>query len=116
TEDVDWHGEEITYATEAIADWTDADYISPDATGLTAEDAGTAFIDGTYPIFFSGSWWHGRFAEEVTDFEWGAFLFPGVEMSPGSAGNMWVIPERSENVELAQEFIDITMRPEIQNL
>lgn len=37
-------------------------------------------------------------------------------MSPGSAGNMWVIPERSNNAELAEKFIDITLRPEIQAL
>lgn len=116
TDDVDWQGEEITFATETIADWTDKGYISTDATGLKAEDAGTAFINGTYPIFFSGSWWHNRFATEITDFEWGTFLFPGAEMSPGSAGNMWAVPERAQNPELAHTFIDITMRPEIQAL
>ncbi|MDD9206860.1 extracellular solute-binding protein, partial [Georgenia sp. 10Sc9-8] len=114
TDEVDWQGEEITYATETIKDWTDAGYISSDATGLTAEDAGTAFINGEYPIFYSGSWWYGRFGAEITDFEWSTFLYPGADMSPGSAGNMWVIPERAQNPELAQEFIDITMRPEIQ--
>ncbi|WP_250445153.1 ABC transporter substrate-binding protein [Actinotalea sp. C106] len=116
TDEVDWQGEEITYATETVKEWVDAGYISTDATGLTAEDAGTGFINGTYPIFFSGSWWQGRFTDEITGYEWGTFLFPGAEMSPGSAGNMWVIPERSQNAELAQEFIDITMRPEIQAL
>lgn len=116
TADVDWKGPEISYATQTIDDWTKAGYISTDATGLKAEDAGTAFINGTYPIFYSGSWWQGRFTEEITGFEWGTFLFPGAEMSPGSAGNMWVIPERSSNSDLAEQFIDITMRPEIQAL
>ena len=27
---------------------------------------------------------------------------------------MWVVPEKAKNKELAYEFIDITMRPEIQ--
>jgi raffinose/stachyose/melibiose transport system substrate-binding protein len=112
--DVDWEGEEVSYATETIKDWTDAGYISKDSTGLKAEDAGTAFINGTYPIFFSGSWWHNRFTTEVTGFEWGTFLFPEAEFSPGSAGNMWVVPENAVNKDLAAQFIDITMRPEIQ--
>jgi raffinose/stachyose/melibiose transport system substrate-binding protein len=112
--DVDWEGEEVSYATETIKDWTDAGYISKDSTGLKAEDAGTAFINGTYPIFFSGSWWHNRFTTEVTGFEWGTFLFPEAEFSPGSAGNMWVVPENAANKDLAAQFIDITMRPEIQ--
>ncbi|GAA4288381.1 ABC transporter substrate-binding protein [Georgenia daeguensis] len=116
TDEVDFSGEEITFATETVKDWTDKGYISTNATGLKAEDAGTAFIGGEYPIFFSGSWWHNRFTTEITDFEFGTFLFPGAEMSPGSAGNMWVIPERAQNADLAQEFIDVTMRPEIQAL
>ena len=112
--DVDWKGEEISYATETIKDWTDAGYISKDSTGLKAEDAGTSFINGTYPIFFSGSWWYNRFTTEATGFDWGTFLFPEAEFSPGSAGNMWVVPENAANKELAEKFIDITMRPEIQ--
>ena len=114
--DVDWSGPEISYATETIKDWTDKGYISQDASGFKAEDAGTAFINGTYPIFYSGSWWHNRFTTEVTGFDWGTFLFPEAQLSPGSAGNMWVVPENAKNKELAYEFIDITMRPEIQAL
>lgn len=113
---VDWSGDEIGYATETVKDWVDAGYISTDASGLKAEDAGVSFISGDAPIFYSGSWWYGRFTNEITDFEWGTFLFPEAELSPGSAGNMWVVPERAKNKELAYEFIDITMRPEIQAL
>ena len=113
---VDFSGDEITYATETVKDWTDKGYISPDASGLKAEDAGVGFISGDYPIFYSGSWWYGRFVNEITDFEWGTFLFPEAELSPGSAGNMWVVPEKAKNKELAYQFIDITMRPEIQAL
>lgn len=116
TDDVDFEDEQITFATDTVKDWTDKGYMSADATGLKAEDAGTSFINGTYPIFFSGSWWHNRFTTEITDFDFGTFLFPESEMSPGSAGNMWVIPERAANKDLAEKFIDITMRPEIQAL
>ena len=111
---VDWTGDEISYATETVADWTEKGYISADSSGLKAEDAGVAFISGDSPIFFSGSWWYGRFQSEISDFEWGTFLFPETELSPGSAGNMWVVPEQAKNKELAYQFIDITMRPEIQ--
>jgi raffinose/stachyose/melibiose transport system substrate-binding protein len=116
TDTVDFEGPEISYATETVKDWTDKGYISADSTGLKAEDAGTSFINGTYPIFFSGSWWHNRFTTEISDFDFGTFLFPEAEMSPGSAGNMWVIPERAGSKDLAEKFIDITMRPEIQAL
>lgn len=113
---VDWEGEEITYATETLRDWVDEGYISADVTGLKAEDAGVSFINGSAPIFISGSWWYGRFVDEIDGFEWGLFPFPDSELSLGSSGNLWVVPERAQNKELAYEFIDITMRPEIQAL
>jgi raffinose/stachyose/melibiose transport system substrate-binding protein len=113
---VDWTGDEITYATQTLLDYVDAGYISRDVTGIAAEDAGLSFINGTSPIFVSGSWWYGRFVDEIADFEFGLFPFPGSELSLGSSGNLWVVPERAANKELAYEFIDITMRPEIQAL
>jgi len=111
---VDWNGEPLTYATQTIADWTAKGYISKDASGVKAEDAGVSFINGQSPMFYSGSWWYGRFMSEIKGFEWGTFLFPGSDFTPGSAGNMWVVPERAKNKDLAEKFIDITMRPEIQ--
>ncbi|MFD1715411.1 ABC transporter substrate-binding protein [Amnibacterium flavum] len=113
---VDWTGEPLTYATDTLTDWTDAGYISTDATGLKAEDAGVSFINGESPLFFSGSWWYGRFVDEIDSFDWGIFQFPESELSLGSAGNMWVVPANAKNPDLAYKFIDITMRPEIQAL
>jgi raffinose/stachyose/melibiose transport system substrate-binding protein len=67
-------------------------------------------------MFYSGSWWYGRFADEIDGFEWGTFLFPESDLTLGSAGNMWAVPAKSGDPDLAYEFIDITMRPEIQAL
>lgn len=114
--EVDWQGSGLKDATETLVDWVDAGYISPDASGLKAEDAGVSFIAGDAPIFVSGSWWYGRFVNEIDGFDWGIFPFPESELSLGSAGNMWVVPERAGDKDLAYEFIDITMRPEIQAL
>ncbi len=110
---VDWSGPEVTYAAETIADWVDKGYISQDASGLKAEDAGVSFINGTSPIFYSGSWWYGRFQTEI-QFNWTSALFPDTTLAPGSSGNIWVVPAKAKNPELAEKFIDITMSPEIQ--
>ena len=110
---VDWSGPEVTYAAETIADWVDKGYISQDASGLKAEDAGVSFINGTSPIFYSGSWWYGRFTNEI-QFNWTSALFPDTTLAPGSSGNLWVIPTKAKNPELAEKFIEITMSPEIQ--
>lgn len=113
---VDWQGPELTYAADKIVEYVDKGWISQDSTGLKAEDMGVGFMSGEYPMMVSGSWWAGRVINEATSFEWDTFAFPESELVPGSSGNIWVVPENAANKELAYEFIDITMRPEIQAL
>jgi raffinose/stachyose/melibiose transport system substrate-binding protein len=112
--EVDFHDEAFTFGAERFAEWVEKGYISGDSAAIDAEDMGVSWTQGQFPILISGSWWYGRFLDEVTDFEWGTFLFPGNEFHPGSSGNLWVVPERAENKDLAYDFIEITMSPEIQ--
>jgi raffinose/stachyose/melibiose transport system substrate-binding protein len=114
--EVDFHGPEFTAGAEKYVEWVDAGYISTDSTGIPAEDMGVAFTSGDYPILISGTWWFGRMVDEITEFDWGTFLFPGTDLHLGSSGNLWVVSEKSENKELAYDFIDVTMSEEIQNL
>ena len=111
---VDWQGPEITSASETLKEYVDKGYIDSDVSSIKAEDAGVSFINGSSPIFVSGSWWYGRFVNEATGFDWTMTAFPGADLSLGSSGNLWVVPENAANKELAYKFIDITMRPEIQ--
>ena len=113
---VDWSGPEVTYATETLSDWVANGYISTEVSGLTAEDAGLQFINGEVPFFYSGSWWYGRMLSDITTFELGITNWPGTTLTPGSGGNIWVIPAESKQPELAQIFIDITMSAEVQAL
>jgi raffinose/stachyose/melibiose transport system substrate-binding protein len=112
---VNWQGPEISYATATIKDWVNKGYISKDVTGEKAQDAATNFLGGTNPIFYSGSWWYNQFTTQAK-FGWGTFLFPQTTMSPGSSGNIWVVPQNAQNKDLAYKFIDITMSPAIQAL
>jgi raffinose/stachyose/melibiose transport system substrate-binding protein len=113
---VDFHGPEFTYGAQTFADWVKKGYISKDSAGIKAEDMGVSFIGGKFPIMISGSWWYGRLQEQIKDFDWGSFLWPGGTMAPGSSGNLWVVPEKAKNKDLAYDFIDITMKKDIQNL
>ena len=113
---VDFHGPELTFGATAFADWVKKGYIPKNSAGIKAEDMGVAFMQGSFAMMISGSWWYGRLATEIKGFEWGIFLFPGNELHPGSGGNLWVVPARARNKDLAYDFIDITMTPEIQNL
>ncbi|WP_423463247.1 ABC transporter substrate-binding protein [Promicromonospora sp. MS192] len=113
--DVDFHNDAMTQATEKLDEWIDKGYIASDSAALTAEDMGVSFIDGTYPLMVSGSWWFGRLATEV-EADWGQFNFPGNSLHTGSSGNLWVVPANADSPSLAEEFIDITLRPEVQNV
>ncbi|MGW1723245.1 ABC transporter substrate-binding protein [Streptomyces sp. NPDC002306] len=111
----DFHDQAWTYAATTFADWVRKGYIAKTSSGTKAEEAGVSFIQGKAPILFSGSWWYGRFQEEAA-FDWGSFLWPGSDLTLGSGGNLWVVPENAKNKELAYDFIDITMSKKIQNL
>jgi raffinose/stachyose/melibiose transport system substrate-binding protein len=113
---VDFHGPELTFGATAFADWVAKGFIPKDSAGIRAEDMGTAFAQGKFPMMISGSWWYGRFVDQITTFQWGTFLFPGNKLHPGSSGNLWVVPARSKNKALAADFIDETLKPEIQEL
>jgi raffinose/stachyose/melibiose transport system substrate-binding protein len=67
-------------------------------------------------MFFSGTWWFGRFQSDMPDTDWTFSLFPETKKVVGSSGNIWVIPENSKKKDLAAQFIDITLSEEVQNL
>lgn len=115
-DDVDFQADPLKFGAETFDAWVKAGYVASDSASLKAEDMGVSFINGTVPMIVSGSWWYGRFVSEIDGFDWGIFNFPGNTLNAGSSGNLWVVPENSQNKELAYDFIDITMRPEIQAL
>jgi raffinose/stachyose/melibiose transport system substrate-binding protein len=102
------------YGATTFADWVKKGYIAKNSVSLKAEDAGTAFIAGKFPIMFSGSWWFGR-VQKNAKFDWDISNWPEAKMAPGSAGNHWVVPKGSKNKQLAYDFIDITMKKATQN-
>ncbi|MBT8224366.1 MAG: extracellular solute-binding protein [Dactylosporangium sp.] len=113
---VDFAGPEMTFGANTFADWVRKGYINEDAASVKAEDMSAGFQESRFPMVIVGSWLYGEFTSGIKDFQWGTFLFPGNKLHPGSSGNLWVVPEKAKNKDLAYDFIDITMKPEIQNL
>ncbi|RPF33895.1 ABC transporter substrate-binding protein [Streptomyces sp. TLI_185] len=111
----DFHDQAWTYGATTFADWVKKGYISKNSTSTKSEDAGVSWLQGKAPILFSGSWWYGRFQREAK-FDWDTTLWPGSNLTPGSGGNIWVVPKNAKNKDLAYDFIDITMSKKIQNL
>lgn len=112
----DFQGPEMTYGAQTFADWVSKGYISNEAASIKFDDASAAFVSGKYPILVTGSWMFSRYLDEVKDFDWGTFNFPGTTLHEGSGGNNWVVPTVSKNKDLAADFIDITLRPEMQSM
>ncbi len=112
--EVDFNDAAFTQASEQIQSWTQKGYIASSASGATADDAVAAFTSGTSPFMPGGTWLDGSVAKAAT-FKWGKILNPGNAVSTGSAGNIWVIPAKGKNPDLAAEFINLTLQPKAQN-
>jgi raffinose/stachyose/melibiose transport system substrate-binding protein len=112
--EVDFNDAAFTQASEQIQSWTQKGYIASSASGATADDAVAAFTSGTSPFMPGGTWLDGTVAGAAT-FTWGKILNPGNAVSTGSAGNIWVIPAKGKNPDLAAEFINLTLQPKSQN-
>jgi raffinose/stachyose/melibiose transport system substrate-binding protein len=105
----------FVYAGKTLQDWVKKGYISKDSTGMKADDMALQFTSGKSPMVVTGTWYATQFAA-LKNFKVGQFLFPGNRFSPGSTGNMWVVPKNAQNKDLAYDFIDITLSKDNQAL
>ena len=113
---VDFHDAAWTNAVKTFQDWVSKGYIAKNSVGLTATQAGNDFETGKNPMMLSGSWWAGTFESEIKNFTWGTFLWPGNALNAGSGGNLFVVPKNAANKDLAYDFINDTLKPDVQKL
>lgn len=111
---VDFRAPAWTLAARTLAAWGASGYFGPSTLTLDDEGQLSEFEAGRSAMLVMGSWAFPRLLEARIEFEWGTFLFPGNLLHPGSGGNLWVIPLRSRHPEWALEFIDLTLRPDVQ--
>ena len=116
TGSVDFHDAAWTNAVKTFQDWVKKGYIAKNSVGLTATQAGNDFETGKNPMLMSGSWWAGTFESDIKNFSWGTFLWPGNTLNAGSGGNLFVVPKNAANKELAYDFINDTLKPDVQKL
>ena len=113
---VDFHDAAWTNAVNTFQDWVKEGYIAKNSVGLTATQAGNDFETGKNPMMMSGSWWAGTFESDIKNFSWGSFLWPGNTLNAGSGGNLFVVPKNAANKQLAYDFINDTLQPDVQKL
>src|SRR5258708_1419371 len=112
---VDFHNAAWTYATSTFQSWINKGYIAKNSVGLTATQMGNDFETQKNPMMVSGSWWFGTFESEIKNFQWGTFLWPGNALNAGSGGNLFVVPKNAANKQLAYDFINHTLQPDVES-
>jgi raffinose/stachyose/melibiose transport system substrate-binding protein len=113
---VNFHDAAWTYAAATFQDWVKKGYIAKSSVGLTATQMGNDFETGKSPMMMSGSWWFGSFESGIKNFQWGTFLWPGNTLNAGSGGNLFVVPKNAADKQLAYDFINDTLRPDVESL
>jgi raffinose/stachyose/melibiose transport system substrate-binding protein len=113
---VNFHDAAWTDAANTFQQWVDKGYIARNSVGLTSTQAGNDFETGKNPMLMSGNWWAGTFESDIKDFTWGTFLWPGNTLDGGSGGNLFVVPKNAANKQLAYDFINDTLAPDVQKL
>ncbi|HZR54620.1 MAG TPA: extracellular solute-binding protein [Streptosporangiaceae bacterium] len=111
---VNFHDAAWTGAAATFQSWVKQGYIAKDSVGLTATQAGNDFQTGKNPMMVSGSWWAGTFQSAIKNFQWGSFLWPGNTLNAGSGGNLFVVPKNAADKQLAYEFINDTLQPDVE--
>jgi raffinose/stachyose/melibiose transport system substrate-binding protein len=113
---VNFSGAAWTYAASTFQDWVKKGYIAKNSVSMTATQMGNDFETGKNPMMVSGSWWYGIFESGIKNFQWGTFLWPGNKLDPGSGGNLFVVPQNAADKQLAYEFINDTLQPDVEAL
>jgi len=106
---------EAVEALEYYDSFFEAGLVSPQPEGF---DITPAFVQGTYPMFFSGPW-HLALVEEAggEDFadKWAIAPMPaGDSATSFVGGSNLAVFEGSENRDAAWKFVEFLTRPEIQ--
>ncbi|WIB26480.1 extracellular solute-binding protein [Curtobacterium sp. MCSS17_015] len=111
---VDFSKDPWKSGTRQFQEWIDEGYVGTDLGGLNFEQANVNFLSGKTGMLI---WNNGVFArvKDQASFEWGSFTLPGANMTMGSSGHLWGVPAKAGNKELAYDWIDTTLSPEVQN-
>ena len=114
--DVDFHGAAFTFGAEKFLQYFQRGYFGKNANAVSYDDANATFIQGKHPMYITGTWIFGTFMDKIKDFDWGLFTMPGKKFAQGSGGDIWVVPQKAKNKDLAYDYISMTLAEKAQTL
>ncbi|WP_314172311.1 ABC transporter substrate-binding protein [Streptomyces winkii] len=100
--------------TRKFQDWIDKGYVGDKLGGLSYEQAIVNFLRGDGAMLMWNQSQFSRIRKDA-DFSWGYFTLPGAKQVMGSSGHLWGVPAKSNDKDLAYDWIDITLGDEVQN-
>lgn len=112
---VDFSADPWAKGANQFAHWINKGYTGEQISGLNFEQATVNFISGKAAMLCWNQGTFQRMRDEVK-FDWGYFTFPGANLVMGSSGHLWGVPSDAKNKDLAYDWIDTTLRPDVQNL
>ncbi len=112
---IDFNADPWKSGVDQFQTWIDRGYVGKQISGLNFEQATVNFLSGKAGMVL----WNQGIFERVRNeakFDWGYFTMPGANLVMGSSGHLWGVPEKAANKDLAYEWIETTLSPEVQNL
>jgi raffinose/stachyose/melibiose transport system substrate-binding protein len=109
--------EQIQAIDDFFVKLRDAGCFADDVNALGYDDGNSLFYSGQALLNSTGSWLMSDIEENMPDYEVEYVPFPAVDGGQGrfwdsGLGSNWVISSKSENQELAGEFLDFMISPE----
>jgi raffinose/stachyose/melibiose transport system substrate-binding protein len=109
--------EQIQAIDDFFVKLRDAHCFADDVNALGYDDGNSLFFSGQALLNSTGSWLMSDIEENMPDYEVEYVPFPAVDGGQGrywnsGLGSNWVVSSKSENQELAGEFLDFMISPE----
>jgi len=114
--DVDLKGEAFRFGTEKFVEYVKKGYFDPNVTGMDYDTSNPGFhTEQKYAMLLTGSWLY-KVVMDNAKFNWDVFVMPGKSLNTGSGGNLFVVPAKAKNKDLAYDYLDLVLGKEAQTL
>ena len=119
--DVSWDSEAVVNALALLQDLAENNVFMPGINGVSEAQGAQIWYQGRAAMFYGGSWYPGIIGNEAPEelaesyyvAKNPALTADGVHWSGNGSGEGWVVKADSPNTELALEFVQYVLSPEI---
>src|SRR5690606_28366365 len=119
--DVSWDSQPVVDALTLLQRLSEANVFVPGINGVTEEQGAQLWYQGRAAMFYGGSWYPGIIGENAPEELVNSYYVvknpavteDGIHWSGDGSGEGWVTNANSPNRDLALEFVQYLMSPEV---